>query len=177
MDVKTGRRVWSHPWKTRWDVNAADPIVLGEKMFISSDYRHGCTLLDFSAGRPRVVYENKNMQNHFSSSVLYKGYLYGSSGNVNSDASLVCMDFQTGRVKWSKRGLKMTSLMIADGKLVILTKRGLLIVAEATPAGFKPLAQAKVMSGTCWTVPVLAGGKIYCRNHEGEVICLDVAGR
>jgi len=177
VDVKTGRKLWSYPWKTSYDVNAADPIVLGDKMFISSGYKHGCALLQFGRGTPRLVYQNGNMQNHFSSSVLYKGHLYGSSGNVNSNAALVCIDFRTGQVKWSKRGFKMTSLMIADGKLVILTQNGLLAVAEATPAGFKPLAQAKVMKGTCWTVPVLAGGKIYCRNHEGELICLDVAGR
>jgi len=31
-----------------------------------------------------------------------------------------------------------------------------------------------VLQGKCWTTPVLAGGRIYCRNAAGDVVCLDV---
>jgi len=31
-----------------------------------------------------------------------------------------------------------------------------------------------VLGGLCWTVPVFSGGKIYCKNHEGDLVCLDV---
>jgi hypothetical protein len=31
-----------------------------------------------------------------------------------------------------------------------------------------------VLGGKCWTVPVLANGRILCRNAEGAVVCVDV---
>jgi hypothetical protein len=65
--------------------------------------------------------------------------------------------------------------MAADGKLIVLGDSGELVVAEANPAAFKPLARAQVLGGKCWTVPVLSGGRIYCRNVRGDVVCLDVS--
>ena len=38
----------------------------------------------------------------------------------------------------------------------------------------KELARVKVMGGTCWTTPSFADGRIYCRNDQGSVVCLDV---
>ena len=34
--------------------------------------------------------------------------------------------------------------------------------------------RAQVLGGKCWTTPVLANGKIYCRNVKGDLVCLDV---
>ncbi len=40
--------------------------------------------------------------------------------------------------------------------------------------GFEPIAEAQVLTGKCWTVPVLANGLLYCRNAAGDVVCLDL---
>ena len=42
------------------------------------------------------------------------------------------------------------------------------------PEGFKPTARAKVLEGKCWTVPVLANGRIYCRNAAGDLLDLSL---
>ena len=34
--------------------------------------------------------------------------------------------------------------------------------------------EAQILSGKCWTRPVLANGRIYLRNTPGTVICVDV---
>jgi len=49
-----------------------------------------------------------------------------------------------------------------------------LVVAEASADRFRQLARTKVLDGRCWTMPVLSGGRIYCRNYEGDLVCLDV---
>lgn len=67
--------------------------------------------------------------------------------------------------------------MVADGKLVGLSEKGELIIAEPTPAAFKPISRAKILTGKCWTMPVLSNGHIYCRNAVGAVVCLDVSGK
>jgi outer membrane protein assembly factor BamB len=50
-----------------------------------------------------------------------------------------------------------------------------LMVLEPTPSGFKPISQAQVLGGKCWTTPVLSNGRIYCRNAKGDLVCLDVS--
>ena len=88
--------------------------------------------------------------------------------------TVTAYDTETGNEKWSKDGLGVGSLILVDGKLIVLSDRGTLLVAEASPKGFAPVAQARVLSGQCWTAPVLSGGRIFCRNSAGDLVCLDV---
>jgi outer membrane protein assembly factor BamB len=64
--------------------------------------------------------------------------------------------------------------MAADGKVIILSEKGKLVIAEASATGIKALAQAQILTGKCWTVPVLANGRIYARNAAGDLVCIDV---
>ncbi|MDB6124308.1 MAG: qgdA [Pedosphaera sp.] len=172
VKVADGKKVWSYPWKTQYDVNAADPIISEGKMFISSGYGHGGALVDISKETPTKIWENKNMKNHFASSVLWKGHLYGVDEN-----ELKCMVWDTGEVKWGEKKFGKGSLMLADGKIIGLSDKGELMVADAVPAEFKPISRAQVLGGKCWSVPVLSNGKIYCRNAKGDLVCLDVSGK
>jgi len=174
--AKDGKELWRYPWKTSYDVNAADPIVSGGKMFVSSGYKHGCMLLNLSGGKPIRVWENKNMRNHFNGCVLLGDFLYGFDGDAgDAGTGLKCVVLATGEAKWTEK-TGVGGLMAADGKLIVMTERGELIVAEATPEAFKPIARAQVLGGKCWTTPVLANGQIFCRNAKGDVVSLDVAG-
>ena len=172
LDPENGQELVLHPWKTSYNVNAATPIVSDDKVFISSGYNVGCALIQISGNKPAVIWQNKNMGNHFNSCVLWEGHLYGFD-----ESTLKCLDFQTGDVKWKKRGLGKGSLMLADDKLIIMGDKGDLVIAEASPDSFKEISRVKILEGLCWTVPVLSGGKIYCRNHEGDLVCLDVSGQ
>jgi outer membrane protein assembly factor BamB len=178
VDVKSGRQLWTRPWKTQYDLNIADPIVSGVDVFVSAGYDHGASV--FPAGTTtQPLWANLNLRNHVNSSVLVGGCLYGVDGNVNNlgDGSLKCLDFATGAEKWSYKGLGGGALMAADGKLIMLNDRGELVVAEASPEGFHPISRAQVLGAKCWTVPTLANGRIYCRNAKGDLVCLDVAGK
>ena len=170
--VKGGKELWRFPWRTSYDVNATDPILSGNQVFISSGYSHGGGVFDVGGKPPKAVWENKNMRNHFNSCVLWKGHLYGPD-----EGQLRCLVFDTGEVKWTEKALGKGSLMIADGKIIALSERGELLVAESSPDGFKPISRAQVLGGKCWTTPVLANGKIYCRNAAGAVVCVDVSGK
>jgi outer membrane protein assembly factor BamB len=172
VTVKDGKELWRFPWKTQHDVNAADPILADGKVFISSGYEHGGGLFDVSTRPPTKVWENKNMRNQMNSSILWEGHLYGMDEN-----QLRCLDFATGIVKWTERSTGKGALTMADGKLIVLGEKGELMVAPATPKEFKPLARAQVLGGKSWSAPVLANGRIYCRNSAGDVVCLDVSGK
>ena len=170
LDAKNGKEVAFHEWKTKYDVNAATPLIIGNKVFISSGYNRGCALVEIEDGKgARALWENKNMRNHFNSSVHWKGYLYGFD-----DKDLACLDVSTGETKWSKSGFGKGSLTLSDGKLIILSDRGELVIAEASAEGFKEVSRAQVLGSKCWTVPVLAGHRIYARNAPGDLVCVDV---
>ena len=87
---------------------------------------------------------------------------------------LSCLDMNTGDIKWTQKGLGNGTLLIANGKLIILGEQGELILAEASPTAYKELARAQIFGPNCWTVPVLAGGLLYCRNSRGDAVCLDL---
>lgn len=172
VNSKTGKELWRQTWKTSYDVNAADPVVAGNRIFISSGYDRGGALVQVADAKPTIVWENKNMRNHFNSSVLVGEYLYGVDEN-----QLRCLEFGTGTPKWTEKSVGKGSLMLANGKLIVLSEKGELMVAPVSPDGFKPTARANVLGGRCWTSPVLANGRIYCRNAVGDVVCVDVRGK
>lgn len=165
----TGRELWQYPWKTDWDINAADPILSGDQVFITSGYNHGATLLRINGGSPTSVWENKNMRSQLSGGVLWKDHVYGIDDN-----QLRCIQLDTGAVRWTERSIGKGTVTMADGKLIVLSEKGELLVAEASPTAFRPTARAQVLGGKCWTVPVLANGRIFARNAAGTVVCLDV---
>jgi outer membrane protein assembly factor BamB len=172
VNPASGRILWQYPWKTSFDVNAADPIFSGDKVFISSNYGKGGALLRVGGARPSVVWESRDMRNHFNSCVLVGGALYG-----NDENTLKCIDLQTGAERWRMRGMGKGGLIAAGGKLLVLTERGELVVVSASPERFTEIARARVMNGTCWTHPVLSNGLLYCRSHEGDLVCLDLRSK
>jgi outer membrane protein assembly factor BamB len=172
VSPQNGKKLWEFPWNTSYDVNAADPIVFGEHVFISSNYGRGGALLKVAGNRPSVIWQNRNMRNHFNTCVLLGGHFYG-----NDENTLKCIDAATGVERWRSRGRGKGGLIAANGKLIVMTERGELLVAQANPAGYTELARARVLDGTCWTSPTLANGMIYCRNHEGKLVCLDVRAK
>lgn len=169
-ELATGKEAARFPWKTSYDVNAATPIVKDSKIFIASGYSKGGALLQFDGESLKSLWQTKDMRNQFTSCVLWQGHLYGFD-----ESTLACLDFETGAKKWDQSGLGKATLFVADGKLVALSEGGELVVAPASPDGFKPLARAKVLDGRCWVVPVLSGGRIYAKNNNGDLVCVDVS--
>ena len=140
-----------------------------DKVYVST--LSGCTLLKIQGNKISEVWRNKNIRNHFNSTILVDGYLYGFDMS-----QLKCLDLNTGKEKWATKDYGKGSLMAADGKLIILSDKGKLVIAETSAIGIKPLAQAQILTGKCWTVPVLANGRIFARNAAGDLVCIDVKG-
>jgi outer membrane protein assembly factor BamB len=66
--------------------------------------------------------------------------------------------------------------LIADGLIYLLNDDGLLTMAEATPAGYRPLAQSQVLNGhDCWAPLAMANGLLLARDLT-RMVCLDVKG-
>ena len=48
LNAADGQELWRFPWKTAYDINAATPLVLSDKIFITSGNATGCALLQVS---------------------------------------------------------------------------------------------------------------------------------
>ncbi|MCE5328665.1 MAG: PQQ-binding-like beta-propeller repeat protein [Planctomycetaceae bacterium] len=166
VDAQTGKKLWQQPWQTEYDANIADPIVTGDKIFISTGYNKGCALVSIAGGQPKILWQNTSMRNHFNTSVLIDGHVYGFD-----ESRLTCVNLADGKSPWQKEGMGKGSLMAADGKLIVLSEDGKLVIAEAKATAYKELLAVKILSGKCWTAPVLSGGRIYARNAEGDLVC------
>lgn len=173
VKAATGEKVWSQKWVTSYDVNAADPVVVGPtRVFIATGYDRGGALLDVSGAQPKVIWENKNLRTQLNAAVLIGDYLYAIDGDTGK-GQLRCVEVATGAAKWAFPDTKHGALTAADGNLIVISEKGELMIGKASPEGFKPTARAQVGGGTYWTAPVLANGRIYVRNGEGQVTCLD----
>jgi len=170
LDRTSGNELAKFDWQTDYGVNAATPIIAGSTVFVSSGYNRGCALVRFGRGGLHKLWENRTMRNHMASSVLWHGRLYGFD-----ESKLKCVDLKTHKQLWAQGGLGKGSLMLADGKLIVLSERGKLVIARASPGGFKPISTKQAVSGRCWVAPVLANGRIFCRSNEGHLACMDVS--
>jgi len=169
VDPADGGALAAFPWhESDRLVNAATPVVVGERVFVSSGYEHGCALVEFAPDGPRALFRNKAMRNKMAGCVLVDGRIYGFDESV-----LKCLDLE-GNERWRARGLGSGALAGGDGKLAVLSSAGELHVARATDAGFEELAVVPLFEeGVCWTPPVIAGGRLFCRNNRGTLVCRD----
>ncbi len=85
-------------------MNAATPIVLGNRIFISSGYGHGCALFEVSGSGISQRWQNKNLKSQINSPVIWQGAIYGIDDTANPKSPLVCLDLETGKEVGGKAG-------------------------------------------------------------------------
>ncbi len=187
--IDDGQVAFEFPYRSALleSVNASTPIVVGNKVFLSETYELGSTLLEVDQNSAQVVWSDKQrgrdmaMQLHWNTPVYHDGYLYGSSGRHSGAAELRCVDFRTGKVAWSERGLGRCSLTYADDHLVCLGEDGNVRLIKATPDAFAEVARmdpagadgSPLITPDAWVAPVIAGGKLYLRGAD-RLVCFQL---
>jgi len=167
VDAANGNPLWKISWETKYDVNAATPLVIAPNaVFITSNYARGCALIAVAGNNASIRWENKELQSHFNSPILYNNHIYGISNDM------VCLDPQSGKALWRRAGFERGGLIIADGVIMALNGRdGDLVMVEASPTAYRELGRIKPLGGRSWTAPILAQGKLIIRN-KSTLACL-----
>ena len=173
IDPATGRILRQRPITGQGSriYKIADPLAVGERIFITATYGYVCALLGTSDGKVSELWRNENLTSKVYSPVLVDGHIVGT----HLEKSLRCLDPATGKLKWSQRFAG--NVIVLDGGCLILTGTGDLVLADITGKGYKELARTQVLKGKCWTAPALAGGRVYCRNADGDLACVDISGK
>ena len=186
VDIKTGEIQWSHPWNSD-----SDATMVGTTMLLVGNHRNpGSSLLDIKDGKPEEIWKSRNVRHTYQNPVIIDGYAYTFGYlRTNNIMPFVCFDMKTGDIKWNEilgDYNQQGALMAANGKLIILSVDGELIIAELSPEGFKPISRAQIFKlephrsypdgepHCCWTAPVLSNGKLFARTTYGNMVCIDM---
>jgi outer membrane protein assembly factor BamB len=193
FDPATGTMDFRYPWRADRleSVNAMTPVVHDGQLFISETYGPGSSLLALRPEGYQLLWRDsqrsraKAMQAHWSTPVYHQGFLYGCSGRYSSTSDLRCIDWATGKVQWSERGLGLCSLLLVDDHLVCLSEDGALRLVRAQPQQFQLVGQLDpkdpetgrpLLQYPAWAAPILSHGLLYVRGGD-RVVCLDLMGQ
>ena len=175
--AKDGAELWRVPWTTEFDCNIATPLIIGNQLFVSSGEEVGCALYKLASNSgPELVWESKGktgvMTNYWATAVVHEGHLYGLSGEFSKAIHLNCVDLKTGKLKWSQKKFGKTSVTLAAGHLFLVTKKGELILAKASPEKYEEKARIPLLAETR-TAATIANGRLYLRDLQ-NIWCLDI---
>ena len=178
--AQDGKVLWRAPRHGETAV-IPTPIFHDNHVFVTSGYGIGCNLFkitpDHGAFKAEEVYANTDMVNHHGGVVLVGEHLYGHSDSKG----WVCMEFKTGKVVWSNRGVGKGAVSYADGMLYTRSEGGPGTVAlvAATPAGYQEKGrfnQPGRSAKNSWPHPVIANGRLYLRDQD-VLLCYDIKGK
>jgi outer membrane protein assembly factor BamB len=173
LDPKDGKVRASKRWRARINesVNAAAPLVIGDRLFLTASYGTGAVLLRVGKEGVEDLWKgDRSLSCHYNTPVHKDGYLYGIDGRQEHGARLRCVELKTGEVKWEKGGFGCASMILADGLVVALTEGGELVLIEPTPEGYREKARAAVLRATCRAEIALADGRLYGRDGK-RLVC------
>ena len=176
VDPASGKVRYELPWHARMkaSVNAATPVVVGDFVFVSASYGTGAVLLEIGSNGLKKIWESDDaLTNHYATSVYKDACLYGYHGRQEEGQSLRCIEFKTGKVRWNVDGFGAGTVTLAGDQLLLMREDGELVLAAASPAGFRQISAAKVLPPTVRAYPAIANGRMYVRNQK-TLACLNL---
>lgn len=182
-DPFTGDLLYGFPFGQRGPtVNAATPIVSGNKLFVTASYGVGARLVELEKTQFKPIWENDtSLSSQYNTPVLVGDYLYGIHGREDlGRAELRCVEFATGKVMWSEVGPGTSHLIHADGKLIAVTHDGTAILFKPDPKKFQEISRFQAGRDVVRALPAVSGGMLLVREtgqNGGPVRCYQIGAK
>lgn len=187
IDPENGTVEATFPFRSadRISVNASSPVVIGDRVFLSTCYKTGGVMVELKDGGGAEKVWTTHFGAHWNTPICRDGFLYGFDGREQADAALCCLDAATGETKWRDRlereetirdksvtlGPMRGSMLWADGAFLCLGETGDLSWLELSPAGAKVLAHARLFyANETYVLPVLSHGLLYVMQTQKDSI-------
>jgi len=179
VDPINGNLLWSHPHPVEHGLNTTTPVWGSVNLlFVSSGYDGGSRVIKLSRNGDKTTTEelwaHRLMRVHFTNAIRVGDIVYGSSGDFGP-APFTAVEVKTGKVLWRNRSFPRASFLFADGHFIILDEDGQLILATPTAEGLTITSKAALLSNQSWTVPSLAGTRLYMRDRK-NIMALELGG-
>ena len=181
-----GKVAFQFPWRARKleSVNAATPLAIQDHVLITECYELGSALLKISDAEPKLVWSDRGkraaaLKSHWCTPIVSKDVVYGCNGQHPGSAQLRCIDWRTGKVNWSQKGLSRTSLTMIDGHLIVLGEDGELMLVKDNKDKFElvtryqPGENGVRFQEPCWSAPIVSHGLLFVRGKK-TIACFDL---
>ncbi|HET6574440.1 MAG TPA: PQQ-binding-like beta-propeller repeat protein [Fimbriiglobus sp.] len=180
FDPRAGKQLFHYKWRSRMleSVNAANPVIVGDKVLITECYEKGSALVKVSPGwKVEEVWTDagrdhfeKALMAHWNTPVRDGGFVYASSGRHAPEGDLRCVELATGEVKWRERRTTRSMLTKIDGHVLSFAESGELRLFKLNPARYEEVARWEVPELTypSWGMPVVSRGLLYLRGEDAE---------
>lgn len=163
VDAASGKELWSVPWVTNYDVNAASPLVIGDSVFVTSGYGHGCVMVDVKGSQASIRWQNRAMQAHFSSPIYFNGRIYGTG----DPGFLMCLDPADGSTVWRQQGFEKGGIVGVDGTIIAMNgSNGDMIMVKLDPTSYQEMGRFAPLRGQAWTAPIIVDKKAVVRTKD-----------
>jgi hypothetical protein len=186
IEAATGRVAARQTLSSGYDEHSAWPLYQEPHLLLTAPFRAAAVRWKLQPGPDgsllcRADWTSRELSNDILSSVLYDGHVYGfdlrqlqASRHRASRGAFKCLEWSTGKVCWATDRVGQASVLAADGKLLLFTDTGSLILARADPAGYHELARTHLFEDEiCWTPPLLWQGRLFLRTPS-RAVCLHV---
>ncbi len=178
VDATTGELLWKHEHLTEWDIHAVTPIYKDGLLYYVAGYKSGGGLLELSkdASSYTVKWLDTQLDCQHHGVVLVDGCLYGTTHH-RGGGQMVCLDWATGKVKWTSKEVSQGVVEYADGMLYTYEgpKKGIVSLVKPNPDRFERVSSFTVTEGSKehWAHPTIANGRLYVR-HGDVLLCYDI---
>ena len=172
IDVRTGKLLWTYPYKMRFSQHATTPVFHDGHVFVACGHSTGGTMLRINPDLRGVtkVWYMRQFDNCHGGVVHIGGRLYGCGCRLGGKG-FFCVDFLSGKTIGTDHTVGKVSIAYADGRLYCLNHKGRMYLMEITPDGVKVVSHFDMPGPRKTNVylahPVICGGRLYLRhaNH------------
>ncbi len=150
---------------------ANTPIYKDSCLWISNGWEVPSVMLEISPDGYSVSekYRDRTFDNQNHGVVLVDGYLYGSNFTGRNSGKWVCMNWDTGEIKWIADFFNKGPIIYADGMLYLYEeKRGHMALVKADPEEFKLISSFRVTEGAGphWARPTIFNRTLLVRHGD-----------
>jgi outer membrane protein assembly factor BamB len=146
------------------------PVPLPGDRFLLVTWEHATVYRiaqEGGAWKVQELWKKPVLKATYSPAVYYEGNVYGMNGTY-----LVCVNPDSGEVKWREKVYNAALLLVGGHLAVIGERSGNFQLVEATPEGFREKLKAHVFNpgARSLTGPMFVGGRFLLRNVEEMVM-------
>jgi len=178
-----GEIAWNYRYmdSEKWDraglIWANSPIYRGYEIFITMGYDYNAVMLEMDSTGTSVTekFTDNTLDNHHHGVILHDEYLYGSNWFNNKQGRWVCMDWNTGEIKYVESWDTKGALVMADEMLYAYNERGQVGLIKPGSDKFEVVSQFRITKGAGphWAHPFISDGKLFLR-HGDVVLVYDI---
>ena len=177
VDPENGKILWDYHYnflsekQENTTIFTNTPTYKDSCLWISNGWEVPSVMLEIAPDGKSVSekYKDQTFDNQNHGLVLVDGYLYGSNFTGRNSGKWVCMNWDTGEIKWIGDFHNKGPIIYADGLLYIYEeKRGHMALLNADPEEFKVISTFRVTEGAGphWARPSIFNRTLLVRHGD-----------